>query len=324
MTVLITGAGLIGAHIARELQMRGVDVVLYDVAPATDYLSTVLDLDRARVVAGDITNLPELAALVQHYRVEQVVHTAALIGAQVAQQPYRGVQVNVDGTIAVMEAARGGGVKRLIFCSSMAIYDFDRLPPGARIAEDAPLGPKNLYGATKLACEQLLNQYGAIYKIDVIHLRLAGVYGRGQFVGGSWMGRILNRALEASLAGKSVTLKSEWLGTNEYVYVKDVARALAAACLTPNLPSSAYNIGTGVLHTFAQFVNEICAVLPTAAIETAPPDGAIVSYLERDQAFDISKARRELNYAPQFTFRAGLEDYAHELRNFAGRYARLD
>jgi nucleoside-diphosphate-sugar epimerase len=261
--------------------------------------------------------------MAQQLRPETIVHTAGLIGANVSRDPYRGVEVNIGGSMAVMEAARVSGVRRIVFCSSMAIYDFDRLPNKSLITESSPTGPKNLYGATKLACEHLLTQYGNIYDIEVVHLRLAGVYGRGQYSGGSWMGRILNRVLEASLSGQEVTIQPEWIGTNEYVYVKDVARAFALGCLAPNRVGGAYNIGTGVLHTFPQVITEIRALVPNAKITIVESDAPPVSYLVRDQAFDISKARNELGYQLQFTFCAGLQDYLDELQKFSGRYERL-
>jgi UDP-glucuronate 4-epimerase len=324
VTTLITGAGLIGAYVGRELQQRGESIIFYDLAPSREYLATVLPQGETEIFSGDITNLPELASIVRRFQVDKIVHTAGLIGAQVSRQPYLGIQVNLGGTIAVMEAARLNGLERLIFCSSMAIYDFERLPSKALISEDCPTGPKNLYGATKLACEQLLDQFGAIYQIQVIHLRLAGVYGRGQYAGGSWMGRILNRVMEASIAGARVTIRPEWIGTNEYVYVKDVARAAASACLLPHVPGGAFNIGTGLVHSFPEFIHELRAAAPGVQIEIAESDTPVVSYLQRDQAFDISKAGTELGYAPQYTFRTGLQDYREELKRFSGTYPRLD
>jgi len=196
------------------------------------------------------------------------------------------------------------------------------LPAGAMITEDAPVGPKNLYGATKLAVEQLFDQYGLIYGINVIHLRLAGVFGRGQFTGGSWMGRILNRALEASLAGDTISVKSEWLGVNEYVYVKDIARAFAAAVLNDDVAPGGYNIGTGVLHDADGLLDEIRGIVPDMPVQLER-SAQVVSYLIRDQPFDISKANKVLGYKPEYTLHTGLVDYLDELRIYRGQYERL-
>ncbi len=323
MAVLITGAGLVASHVARALQAAREKVVLYDVAPSEAYLKTVLDVEQAVILKGEITNLPELVSVANKHEVDAVIHTAGLIGAQVSNQPYQGVNVNLNGTIAAIEAARLAGVKRFVFCSSMAVYDFDKLPPHALITEDAPKGPKNLYAATKLAAEHLLDQYGAIYGIQVIHLRLAGVFGRGQYTGGSWMGRILNRALEASLNEHEVVVRREWLGTNEYVYVEDVAQAFERAVTQSRVTPGAYNIGTGVLHDAQQLLDEIRNILPNTRVRLAEEQTTTVSYLKRDQAFDISKAREGLGYEPKYTLREGLERYVNELGEYRGQYERL-
>lgn len=323
-TVLITGAGLIGAHTARALQAQRVPFLLYDREPSAAYLDTVIGQDQRAVIRGDITDVARLAALAREHDVGCVLHTAGLIGAQVSGHPFRGVEINVAGSMAVIEAARQSGVRRLVFCSSMAVYDFSRLPEHASITEDAPLGAHNLYGATKQASEQLLDHCGRLHDIGVIHLRLAGVFGRGQFAGGSWMGRIVNRLLRTSLRSEPVALQPEWIGTNEFVYVKDVAAAAAAACRRDEALSGPINIGTGVLHSCADVVAEIRRLLPAAGISVLEPEGATVSYLERTQAFDISRARAHLGFAPRFTLATGLADYIAELRTFAEHYPTLD
>jgi nucleoside-diphosphate-sugar epimerase len=330
-TVLITGAGLIAAHAAGALQRNGVPVVLYDLAPSRQYLDTVIRRDRSdgargdiTVVRGDTTDVARLAALAKEHDVGCIFHTAGLIGAQVSRQPFRGVEINVTGSMAVIEAARQTGVPRVVFCSSMAVYDFAKLPERVLITEDAPLGAQNLYGATKLASEHLLDHFGKLHGIAVIHLRLAGVFGRGQFIGGSWMGRILNRVLCKSMSNEPVVVQPEWIGTNEFIYVKDVSAAAVAACLLEKDLRGPFNIGTGVLHSVDQVVAEIQRLLPAAAISVLEPETAMVSYLQRTQAFDISRARTHLGFEPRFDLAAGLGDYAAELRLFAEQYTTLD
>jgi nucleoside-diphosphate-sugar epimerase len=324
MVILVTGAGLLGAHAAQALQVCGHNVVLYDVAPSPAYLATVLDLERAPLATADVTNIPEMAAVCQQHGVECIVHTAALIGAPVSRQPYRGFEVNVGGSVAVAEAARLAGVRRLIFASSVAIYDLDRLPPGPSIVETSSVGPKNLYGATKVASEQLLDQYSRIYGFEVVHLRFAGIYGRGQYKGGSWMGRKLNRIIEACVAGREESLQPEWLGTQEYVYVRDAAAAVTLVCQAPAGTTGAFNIGTGELHSHADVVAAICQVFPAARINVVETGTPPPSYLNRTQAFDCARARDILGYEPRYTLEHGLREYAAELQQHVGTYERLD
>ena len=324
MSVLISGAGLIGAHAARVLDDWGERVVLYEAAPCEQYVATVLGGAHVPIVAGDISSVPRLTETMREHRVTTVVHTAGLIGANVSREPHRGVEVNVLGAIAAAEAAHLAEVGRFVFCSSMAVYDFARLPSGVLIREDTPLGPKNLYGATKLSAEILLQQLGALYAMEIIVLRLAGVFGRGRYVGGSWMGRIVNRALEAVLGGHEVRVETRWIGTNEFVYCKDVARAIALACQAPRGVQGAYNVGTGKLHTAKEVIEEIEDLFPHSRIALVDnPEEETISYLTRDQPFDVSRADAELGFRSQFSLRDGLLDYAEELRRLPPGYDRL-
>ena len=323
MRILITGAGLVGAYTARELQARGHAVVLYSQAIDHAYLATVVDLARTQTVEGDVTDAAKLTETCQAHGVRALIHTAALIGAPVAREPMRGVAVNVMGSAAVAQAAHCAGVRRVVFCSSVAIYDLERLGANEAITEDSPAGPKNLYAATKVASEHILRQMAQLYDLELYLVRLAGVLGRGQYAGGSWMGRKLNRVLEAGLAGRTETFKPEWIGAQEYVYVKDAAQGLALAALTTSAPPGAYNIGLGRIHTFEDVIAEIRQALPGLNL-LVEPAGPTETYLKRSQAFDLTRARAVLGYAPQFTFQTGLQDYLADLRAYAGQYARLD
>ena len=227
MRILITCAGLVGAYTARELQARGHEVVLYSQDIDHAYLATVVDLARTQTVVGDVTDAANLAEICQAHGVGAIIHTAALIGAPVARRPILGVSVIVMGSAAVAEAAHCAGVRRLVFCGGVAIYDLERLADDEAITDDSPAGPKNLYAATQVAGEHTLRQMAQLYGLELYCLRMAGVLGRGQYMGGAWMGRKLNRLLEAGLNGRQESLKPEWIGTQESVYVKDAAQGLA-------------------------------------------------------------------------------------------------
>jgi nucleoside-diphosphate-sugar epimerase len=324
MSVLISGAGLIGAHAAKSLRDSDKEILLYDAAPNPDYIEAVVGGEHPPIVAGDVCDMPKLARTMRDYGVTTVVHTAGLIGASVLRDPYRGVEANVMGTMAAVEAARLAEVRRFVFCSSMAVYDFDSLPARARIREEAPVGPKNLYGATKLSAEVLLQQYASHNAMEIIVLRLAGVFGRGRYVSGSWMGRIVNRIVEAGLSGAEVSVETRWIGTNEFIYCKDVARAIALACDAPAGVGGAYNIGTGALHTARQLVDELERLFPSARISLIEnPEEETVSYLARDQPFDVERAASGLGFRARYSLRDGLLDYAEELRQRPPLYDRL-
>ena len=121
MRVLITGAGLIGTHTARELIERRDEVTFFDFAPRPDYIRRVTGKDLS-VIRGDIRDLAALVDAFQQVRPECVIHLAASVGEANINNVYAGFQVNLVATINVAEAARLTGVRRLIHASTQAVY----------------------------------------------------------------------------------------------------------------------------------------------------------------------------------------------------------
>jgi UDP-glucose 4-epimerase len=118
MTVLVTGAGLIGCHFARRTADAGNQVVLYDISPNREYIERIVGKDRVEVVAADLRDLPALIQALKNFNVDTIVHTAGLIGKRVAENSYTGSTNNIFGTISVLEAARLLGLKRVIYVST--------------------------------------------------------------------------------------------------------------------------------------------------------------------------------------------------------------
>ena len=115
MNVLITGAGLIGCHLAKRLADGGNKVALYDLAPNRDYIQNIVGKDRAAVVAADMRDLPAFLSALKQSNVDTVVHTAGLIGKRVAENSYTGATNNILATVHVLEAARLLGLRRVVF-----------------------------------------------------------------------------------------------------------------------------------------------------------------------------------------------------------------
>src|SRR5574340_78549 len=157
MNVLITGAGLIGCHAAGRLLEKGHQVVLYDLAPEKAHIEAVAGKAWGlSVEAGDTRDLPALVSVITNYEIDTVVHTAGLIGKKVAERPYTGFMVNIQGTMHVAEAVRVLKLKRLVFVSTFGVYN-RKIPTRHPVTEDFPLDGGNLYSATKVANEHLLN-----------------------------------------------------------------------------------------------------------------------------------------------------------------------
>ena len=140
MTILVTGAGLIGASFAAEAFKRGERVVFLDPEPREDFLRAKLGAkaDYA-LVRGDVRDLPALISAIQTSKASAVVHSAGLIGARVDAALYTALQVNLLGTMNVAEAVRLTGVARLVHISTFGVYD-GRREVTAPVTEDFPRG----------------------------------------------------------------------------------------------------------------------------------------------------------------------------------------
>ena len=259
MNILITGAGLIGSHCARQAVDAGNKIVLFDLSPNRDYLQKVVGKDRADVVAADMRDLPALLSAMERYNVDTVVHTAGLIGSRVAENSYTGATNNILGTINVLEASRLRRVRRVVYVSTFGVYDRAKITDSV-VRETHPIGGHNLYTVTKICSEHLVHSYAEQYKLDCIIVRPSGVFGRGHYVGGSTVGKVMRDLALNVIKGEPFTIDAKTYGPNEYVYGKDVGLALFLACQAQNPKQRIYNAGSGVVtgpEALAQTVREL-------------------------------------------------------------------
>src|SRR4030095_9429110 len=174
MRVLITGAGLIGTHTARELVERGDEGTSFHFAPKPDYIRHVTDKDLP-VIRGDIRDLAALVDACQQVRPACVIHLAASVGKANSNNVYACFQINLFAAINVAEAVRLTGVRRLVHASTQALYIGE--DPKELLSEDSPIDCRErVYNASKLGCEHVLRTYAAKHKIELALLRFAGVY----------------------------------------------------------------------------------------------------------------------------------------------------
>ena len=246
MNILITGAGLIGTNTARHAVDAGHKVVLFDLAPNREYIQTVVGKDKADVVAADMRDLPALLSALQRYNVDTIAHTAGLIGSRVQENSYTGATNNILGTINVLEASRLTKLRRVVYVSTFGVYDRGKIKDSV-VKESHPIGGRNLYATTKVCSEHLVHAYAAMYQLDTVIIRPGGVFGRGFYVGGSTVGKVMRDLALSMIKGDPVTIDLTTYGPNEYVYGKDVGLALFLACKAENLKQRTYNAGTGVV-----------------------------------------------------------------------------
>jgi UDP-glucose 4-epimerase len=314
MAILITGAGLIGTHTAQRLLDRGAQPVLYDLAPARAYMQTVLDVDRVPVVRGDIRDLPHLMQVTREHQAETIVHTAGLIGGRVDEEPYSGLQINLQGTINVLETARVLGVRRVIFASTEGVYDRSHaMDVEKKLPETSPYGYNPLYGAAKAASELIGHAYVDKFKLDFIALRFSAVFGPGTFVGGSTAGEFMHDLIAAAIEKRPLRVQP-WPARREYTYAKDIARGVELACFAEGLRHRIFNLGVGRTYSLEEIVEAVRRVEPGAQITIGGEMNQALARALRNSGFDTTRARDELGWEAEYDLESAFRDYAAVLR----------
>lgn len=305
MRVLLTGAGMVATHASRWLVEAGHEVLLFSTTPRPDFVRRVVGVDLP-FVAGDVRDAAAVMAAVSAFGPDAVVHTAARIGMAAQADPYVGFEVNVGGTMNVAEAVRQAGVPRLVHASTLGVHDLSQLQP-APLDESFPVGASDrMYGATKVACEQLLLAHSRAHGYELAMLRLAGIYGYGHFSGGSGIGREIIGLVEAARDGRPGRLGAGMPDRYELVHAKDVAQAIRGAVLAERLPFPTYNVGSGVLVDRDDIVAAMRRTVPDFRYD--PDAERRPDAFPRLQPMDLARSRRDLGYEPAYDLVTGLAD----------------
>lgn len=313
-TVLVTGGcGVIGSWVCRRLAADGIGVVAFDAREDRTHLGS--GDASPPLVQGDVRDLPLLISMFQAHRVQAVVHLAAVIAA-CEDHPYQAIQVNVGGTVNVLEAARLTGCRRIVFATSRAALGPIGGPFGAPefrpVAEGFPGQPVSVYGTTKLATETICAAYGRRYGLDTLGLRFPAMYGPGRLArhGGY---AVLCRLIEAAAAGQAIDVPSGGDQADDVLFVGDAAAALALAvrAAPDHLPT--YHISSGALVTPRDFVRVLRRRFPGWQAHVGGGAGAGAAGYPSYCRFDDSAARRDLGYEPAYDLEGGIEAYLRVL-----------
>lgn len=296
MRVLITGgAGFLGSALANALVAQGHEVLSLDDLSAGDPARLDVGVLFHR---GDVANRPKLWTLLQG--VECVYHLAArVLVAESLLYPHEYNEVNVGGTVALLEAMRDVGVPRLVLASSGAIYGEQSRQP---VAETTPPNPRSPYAISKLAAEYYAHTVGALWGATTVALRIFNAYGPGQPLLPSHS-PVIPRFFEQALGGGSLVIFGAGAQTRDFVYVDDVVRALVAAATAEGISGRTINVGSGVetaISAVAQHVLDLTGSGSNILYSSA--EGGGVSRLRAD----VTLARQLLGYTPRISLAEGL------------------
>jgi UDP-glucose 4-epimerase len=289
--VVTGGAGFIGSHVVEALLARGDEVHVLD------------DLSKGRrenVVAGATLHEADIRApdaVFESVEPEVVVHLAAQADVRVSvERPDYDADVNVMGTIRILEAARAHGAQIVFASSGGAVYG-ECDGPAPETAERRPLAP---YGTSKLAGEEYLATWNRLYGTRHVSLRFANVYGPRQVPDGE--AGVVAIFMGLLSGGGTPTIYGDGRQTRDYTFVGDVSRAVVAAI---GNDGGVYNIGTGVE---TSVVDLYAAVQLAAGVEREPAFAeARLGELQRS-VLDVALAARDLGWRPECSLEEGLAE----------------
>jgi UDP-glucose 4-epimerase len=301
MSTLVTGGrGFVGRHLVDQLLGDGVKVVSYN----RDF--SVDSRDRLTVVQGELFDIPRLTETLRRHSVERIIHTAGQSHPGVSiDLPWTTFKANAEGTLAVYEAARASGVRRIVnFSSECALGNLD---PGTPVVESITPRPTTPYGVTKVSGEMFGDVYNSLYGMEIVSLRVTEVYGPGL-----WMPSLLGDMIRAGLRGEQFRLDAGGEHPFQFVYVADVANAARLAATADTLPQSVYNVSGGSQITVAETARLLAERLPGSHYDIGP--GFLPDW-DRQGRYDLSASARDLGYRPAWSLERGLESQIDWLRS---------
>lgn len=306
MHFLITGgAGFLGSSLANWLIEDGHHVRVVDDLSNGDrsFLSPAVHFTK-----GDVNNIPLMWSMLQD--VDCVYHLAARVSvAQSILYPRDYNDVNVGGTVSLMEAMRDAGVRRVVLASSGAIYGHQNVQP---VRETMAPNPDSPYAVSKLAAEQYVHTIGRLWGIETVALRIFNAYGPRQSLPVSHA-PVAPRFIQQALGQGSIVIFGDGQQTRDFVYVDDVVAALMQAARAENVNRRVINVGSGEETSILQLANlvEEAAGEHTNRVHNHAKPGGVARLVA-----DISQARELLRWKPQVALAEGLARTIAEDKRF--------
>jgi UDP-glucose 4-epimerase len=290
-TLVTGGAGFIGSHLVERLLQDGHEVtVVDDLSTGRRENLRIGEFPKLRFLEADIAR-SDIAEAFEG--VNWVFHLAALADIVPSiERPLDYHLANVDGTAAVLEAARAAGVSRFVYAASSSCYG---IPTSFPTPEDAPIRPMYPYALTKSIGEQYVLHWSQTYRLSAVSLRLFNVYGPRARTTGTY-GAVFGVFLRQKLASEPFTVVGDGTQTRDFTYVTDVADAFIRAAES-SVSGEAFNVGSGGTYS----INELVGLLEGESVWIPKRPG------EPDSTFaDIRKIVDALGWRPQVKFEDGV------------------
>lgn len=301
--VLVTGgAGTIGSTIVDQLVDRDVaGVVVLDnlVRGRRENLASAFESGLVTLVEGDIRSRSELGALMA--RTDVVFHEAAIRITQCAEEPRLALEVLVDGTFNVLEAAAAAKVRKVVLASSASVYGYAETFPTRE--DHHPWDNRTIYGAAKVFNEGLLRSFHDMYGLDYVALRYFNVYGPRMDVHGVYT-EVLVRWMERIAAGQPPLILGDGTQTMDFVFVEDVARANILAA-EADVTDEVFNVAGGVEISLNDLAHTLLEVMGSDQTPEYGPQQRVNAVPRR--LADTRRAAQELSFTAEVDLHQGLK-----------------
>jgi threonine 3-dehydrogenase len=310
MNVLITGGtGNLGSRLAIPLVQRGDRVVAFDIRAEPHFDSA--EFREAQVVVGDLADRHRVLGTVREHKIETIFHLGAVLSSSAEENPYDAWRANMDGMVNVLDAARFGGARRVVFSSTIATY-------GSHIAEqlteDAPQWPVSLYGVTKVAGERLGVYYHHQFGLDFRAIRLPAVIAaRGSSGGAS---AYVSAAFEQSVFKGAYEFYVNPTTRAPMLYIADAVRGFLDLHDAPakNLTRRVYNIA-GIAPSAEELAQAIRTLVPKVQF-TYRPDPLKCAIVESwPDRIDDSGARKDWGWDTTWNLERTTDEVIEVLRH---------
>ena len=302
MRALVTGgSGFIGSNIVELLIQNGYDVRVIDNLSSGYIINIKSYIERQQIefMGGDVRDFNSLERAMEG--VDVVFHLAASVGRQRSlDNPQLDSEINLIGTVNVLEAMRKKDVHRIVYSSSAAMFGELVTPT---IDENHPQNADSPYGVSKLAAEKMILAYSGIYDITAVCLRYFNIYGVNQRF--DMYGNVIPIFAKKIFDGEPIVIYGNGMQTRDFVNAKDVARANYIVSVKVN-KTDVYNIGSGesiTINYLAKIMQEISG--KNVGIEYAPERPADVKHCKAN----AEKVKKEMGYETEVGLRQGLEEY---------------
>lgn len=310
--ILVTGAaGFIGSHLCERLVSEGAIVTGFDNFDnfysrdiKQGNISGLLSRENFRLVEGDIRDLVCVESIVKQDKPDMIVHLAAKAGVRPSIEDPVGYQdVNINGTVVLLEAAKKFGIKNFIFASSSSVYGNNKKVPFSETDNvDFPISP---YAATKKACELICHTYSHLYDINMTCLRFFTVYGPRQRPD-----LAIYKFTSFIEAGKAIPVFGDGSMRRDFTYIDDIIDGVIGAMRNCK-DYEVYNLGESQPVRLDTLITEIENALGKKAITSRlpmQPGDVLQTYA------DVTKAKERLGYEPRTDLKTGLKEFVKWFR----------